>query len=228
LALVTVFQYLEDIPDRVAAEWAVLRIDWKYALHAPLGYQGFHYSTLSNFRKRLVEHGQERLVFDQVVGLVERHGFMKRHGKQRTDSTHIIGCVARLGRLELVWETIRVALRAVHKTCGEWYAQHIPAVFDELYRERQSDWRLSGEEVAAQMKRAGTDGYWLLDLASTRGPSEARTLPEVAVLEQVLSQQYERETGPVRVRKPPIRGKRRSRARTNPRHGMRQNGAPGG
>ena len=29
LSLVTVFQYLENIPDRVAAEWVVKRIDWK-------------------------------------------------------------------------------------------------------------------------------------------------------------------------------------------------------
>jgi transposase len=228
LALVTMFQFAENVPDRVAAEWAVVRIDWKYALHVPLGYQGFHHSTLSNFRKRLVEHGQERLVFDQVLGWVQRHGFLKRHGKQRTDSTHIIGCVARLSRLELVWETIRVALGALQERCSAWYAQDIPAVFDEMYRARQSDWRLSAEAMAAEMQKAGTDGYWLLDLITERGPSSARTLPEVALLEEVLSQQYERQAGPVRVRKPPIRGKKRSRARTNQKHGTRKNGVPSG
>jgi hypothetical protein len=30
LSLITVFQYLENIPDRTAAQWAVVRIDWKY------------------------------------------------------------------------------------------------------------------------------------------------------------------------------------------------------
>jgi transposase len=228
LALVTLFQFLENIPDRVAAEWSVLRIDWKYALHVALGYLGFHHSTLSNFRKRLVEHRQERLVFEQVLGWVQGHGFLKKHGKQRTDSTHIIGCVARLSRLELVWETIRVALRALQEACSEWYAQHIPAVFDEMYRERQSDWRLGAEEVEAEMKKAGTDGYWLLDLVTERGPAMARALPEVAVLEQVLSQQYERQEGQVRARKPPIRGKKQSRARTNHKHGTRRNAAPSG
>lgn len=228
LALVTIFQFLENIPDRVAAEWVVLRIDWKYALHVPLGYQGFHHSTLSNFRKRLVEHHQDRLVFDQVLKWVQSHGFLKKHGKQRTDSTHIIGCVARLSRLQLVWETIRVALCALQERCGEWYAQHIPAVFDEMYCKRQSDWQLSEAEVKAEMKKAGTDGYWLLDLVTEHGPSIARVLPEVTVLEQVLSQQYERQGGQVRACKPPIRGKKRSRARTNQKRGMRKNAAPSG
>jgi transposase len=228
LALVTVFQFLENIPDRVAAEWAVVRIDWKYALHMPLGYLGFHHSTLSNFRGRLVEHGQERLVFEQVLKWVQGHGFLKKHGRQRTDSTHVIGCVARLSRLELVWETIRVVLRALQETCSAWYAQQIPAVFDEMYRERQSAWQLSSEEVKAETQKAGRDGYWLLDLIAERGPAVARALPEVAHLEQVLSQQYKRQEGQVCVRKPPIRGKKRSRARTNHKHGMRRNAAPSG
>src|SRR4030066_2142652 len=41
MALVTVFQMLEKVPDRMAAEWVVSRLDWKYALHLPLGYTGF-------------------------------------------------------------------------------------------------------------------------------------------------------------------------------------------
>ena len=36
LMLVTVFQFLEKLPDRMAAEMAVMRLDWKYALHLPL------------------------------------------------------------------------------------------------------------------------------------------------------------------------------------------------
>ena len=37
LALVTLFQFLEDLPDREAARAVVVRLDWKYALHLPLG-----------------------------------------------------------------------------------------------------------------------------------------------------------------------------------------------
>ena len=32
LSLVLVFQFLEKLPDRAAAEAAVMRLDWKYAL----------------------------------------------------------------------------------------------------------------------------------------------------------------------------------------------------
>ena len=36
LALVLVFQFLEKLPDRAAAEAAVMRLDWKYTLRQEL------------------------------------------------------------------------------------------------------------------------------------------------------------------------------------------------
>lgn len=209
LSLITVFQFLENIPDRVAAKWAVTRIDWKYALHLPLAWAGFNYSTLSNFRTRLIEHGEERLLFERVLEWVRSLGFIEKFGKQRTDSTHIIGCIERLSRLELAWETLRTALHAIEKGAPRWYGEVIPAAFHQAYAERQSDWRLSKEEAKAKMKEAGADGFWLLDRLDESAPEEVLRLSEVETLREVWEQQFERkEDSPkVTVRKPPIKGK---------------------
>ena len=45
LAFVTIFQYLEDLSDRQAAESMRMRLDWKYALHQPVDYAGFDFSV---------------------------------------------------------------------------------------------------------------------------------------------------------------------------------------
>ena len=87
LTLVTVFQFLEKWPDRAAAEMAVMRLDWKYALRQPLDWAGFHYADLCNFRKRLLKHGQERAAFEHVLSYLRERGYLKAGGKQRTDST---------------------------------------------------------------------------------------------------------------------------------------------
>ena len=207
LALVTVFQFLENIPDRMAALCAVARIDWKYALHVPLTWKGFDYSDLSNFRKRLRENDAERLIFELVLKWVRSLGFLKRYGKQRTDSTHLIGCVERMSRLELMWETLRLALRAIKSAIPEWYAASIPAAFHEAYVERHSDWQLNKEEVKVEMKKAGQDGFWLLDCLEDSAPEDVLSLPEVETLRTVLEQQFERQDGKTIVRKPPIKGK---------------------
>jgi transposase len=207
LSLITVFQFLENIPDRVAAQWAVARIDWKYALHMPLTWLGFHFSDLSNFRQRLLEHSAERLVFERVLTWIQTLGFLKKHGRQRSDSTHVLARVERMSRLEMAWETLRVALRAIRETAPRWYAQVVPAAFHEAYAERQSDWRLSQEEVRRAMQRAGQDGFWLLHHLDDSAPEEVLSLSEVAIVRQVWAQQFECREGKTIVRRPPIKGR---------------------
>ena len=60
LALVTVFQYLENLTDRQAADAVRGRLDWKYALGLELADAGFDFSVLSEFRSRLVEGESEQ------------------------------------------------------------------------------------------------------------------------------------------------------------------------
>jgi transposase len=209
LSLITVFQFLENIPDRAAARWAVSRIDWKYALHLPLTWSGFHFSSLSNFRQRLLEHNAEWLIFEKVLEWVRSLGFLKKYGKQRSDSTHLLGSVERLSRLELVWETLRVTLRAIEAAMPEWYQEIIPAAFHEAYVERQSDWRLSKAEMKAEMQKAGRDGFWLLDHLNDGAPPSILELAEIETLRTVWNQQFERrpDTQKVKVLPPPGEGK---------------------
>jgi transposase len=49
LALVTVFQALENLSDRQAAEMVRGRLDWKYALSLPVDDAGFDASILVDF-----------------------------------------------------------------------------------------------------------------------------------------------------------------------------------
>jgi transposase len=121
----------------------------------------------------------------------------------------MLGCVERLSRLELVWETLRLALRAIESAAPEWYKATIPAIFHEAYVERQSDWRLSKEEVEAKMEEAGRDIYWLLEQLEKGSLEEVLALPEVKTLRAVLEQQFawEEDSGKVTVRQPPIKGK---------------------
>src|SRR5437868_675275 len=55
LALVTVLQFAENLPDRQAADAVRSRIDWKYLLGLELTDAGFDYSVLCEFRQRLLQ-----------------------------------------------------------------------------------------------------------------------------------------------------------------------------
>jgi Transposase DDE domain/Transposase domain (DUF772) len=189
-ALVMAFQMQEMIPDRQAAEGVAVRLDWKYALHLPLDYPGFHWTDLSAFRNRLWEHEQDRLVYDRFLKKVQELGLIKRRGKMRTDSTHVLAVVERLSQMELVTESIRVALRAVMQQAPNWAEEALPASFREVYSQQQSEYSLSQAEVQRRLVQAGKDGFWFLAQVDRSAPPEVGGLPDVVTLRRVLEQQF--------------------------------------
>ena len=200
LTLVTLFQFLEDLPDREAARQVAVRLDWKYALHLPLGYRGFDFSCLSYFRRRLVEHAESRLVFEAVLAKVQALGFLKQRGKQRTDALGVVGAVRALSQLELVWEALRLALRGLVETDAAWVERVVPTAFRTQYLERRSDYRLTADERQAALVEVGQDAAWLLDQLAAADGTILPRLAEVQTLATIWEQRYARVDGQVRWR----------------------------
>ena len=107
---VLIFQFLERVPDRQAAELVKYHLGWKLALNLRLGAGGFHPTSLVHFRQSLVEAGKSDLALRAVLGALEQEGLIAKRSRQRLDSTHIVGAVARLSALECMRETLALAL----------------------------------------------------------------------------------------------------------------------
>jgi transposase len=190
LALVTVFQFLEHLSDRQAADAVRARIDWKYALGLELTDPGFHFSALAEFRARLVAGGAEHLLLDRML---ER---FKARGKQRTDSTHVLAAVHDLHLLELVAETLRAALDDLAAIVPDWLRTIARPDWFERYGRRVEDYRLpkGRAEREALALTVGADGFALLDaLDAPEAPAAAREVPMVATLRDVWRVHYARE-----------------------------------
>ena len=71
LALVLVMQYAENLSYRQAADGVRGRIDWKYALGLELSDPGFDFSVLSEFRARLIESQQEKLLLNRLLEVLQ-------------------------------------------------------------------------------------------------------------------------------------------------------------
>src|SRR5215467_7879937 len=142
LALVSVMQFAENLSDRQAAEAVRARIDWKYALSLPLDDSGFHYSVLSEFRDRLLQGSLESRLLDAFLELCQQRGYLRARGRQRTDSTHVLGAVKVLNSLELVGETLRHALNVLATVVPEWLKQQVKPEWFERYGQRMEDYRL--------------------------------------------------------------------------------------
>ena len=193
LALVTLFQFAEGLPDRQAAEAVRGRIDWKYALALSLTDPGFDSTVLSEFRSRLVEGGAEQVLLDAVLTLARERNLLSGGGRQRTDSTHVLAAVRALNRLECVTETMRHALESLAAAAPDWLRAHAQPDWAERYGHRAFDDRLA-KNAARRDERArtiGQDGHALLTAAfDPAAPGWLRQVPAVETLRRVWVQQF--------------------------------------
>src|SRR5262252_5225585 len=193
LAMVTVLQFTGNLTDRQAADAVRGRLDWKYALGLALEDGGFDFSVLSEFRSRLVAGSLERRLLELLLERLKERGLVKAGGVQRTDSTHVLGRIRDLNRLELAGETVRAALEALAAAAPGWLAQVIDASWQEVYGQRVGEIRLpQGAAGRAELAvQYGRDGYLLL--RAVRGPGAPgwlRDLPAVEALRRIWVQQF--------------------------------------
>jgi transposase len=205
LALVTVMQFAEGLSDRQAAEGVRARIDWKYALGLELTDPGFDFSVLSEYRARLIGGAAGRYLLDALLAARRARGLLRARGRQRTDSTHVLGALRLLSRLEQAAETPRAALSAVAADAPDWRRTNAPPDWFERYGRRVEEYRLPRGDEARQEYAAlvGADGMRLLEaIDGPAAPPTLRLLPAVEGLRRTWVQQYVTLAGVLRLREP--------------------------
>ncbi len=193
LALVTLLQFAENLSDRRAADAARGRIDWKHLLGLKLADPGFDASVLSEFRSRLVAGGAAALLLDTLLALCREQKLLVRRGRQRTDSTHVLGAVRSLNRLGCAIETLRAALNALAVAAPEWLREQADPAGADRYAKPADDYDipLGGAARRACAEGIGRDGHALL--AATTAPDAPgwlREVPAVRLLRRVWIQNF--------------------------------------
>jgi len=189
---VLIFQFLERVPDRQAAELVKYHLGWKLALNLRLGAGGFHPTSLVHFRQRLVEAGKSDLALRAVLGALEQEGLIAKRSRQRLDSTHIVGAVARLSALECMRETLALALEELDGKLKEGQRPDFWELLWERYVQSKLDYKSAEEVLQSKRRQVGADSLRLLEWLEPLG-AEIREAKGVALLREVLAQQYEVE-----------------------------------
>ncbi len=222
LALVSVLQYAENLTDRQAADAVRCRLDWKYCLGLELGDPGFDFTVLSEFRDRVAEGDRADRLLALVVDRLAEAGLVKRRGRLRTDSTHVLAAVRRLNRGELVAETLRCALEELALRGERWLAPLVTPDWADRYGRPVRYDRLprGGEALIAWVLQVGEDGMRILQAVYRDDASPGlRELRSVQVLRQVWVQQYwHDESGQLRWRAAKSTRDRASRRATEQRN----------
>ncbi len=153
---------------------------------------------------------RESLLFDRLLVLCREQGFLAQHGRQRTDSTHVLGAVRTVTRLACAIETLRTALDALAVAAPNWLRAHADKAWAERYERRGGDVDIPKGEAArrAFAETVGRDGEALLNAVTGPGaPAWLREVPAVEILRRAWVQnscRLDDDAGPSEPDKPQI------------------------
>jgi transposase len=203
LALMTVLQFMEELPDRQAADAVRGRIDWKYLLGWELADPGFDASVRCEFRQRLVQGEAEHLLLDTLLALCKQRGWLKARERQRTDSRHVLAKIRAINRLMGVGEARRFALNRLAIVAPDWLLEQSDAEWVERYGHRIEESRLPKSQVDRQAlaEMIGADGGKLLTAVfDPLAPAGRREIPAVEIWRQMWVHNYQASDGQLRWR----------------------------
>jgi transposase len=185
---VCLLQFLDGVPDRQALECLRYHAGWNFALNRQLGDAGFHPSTLCRFRDRLEEHGLSGICFQAVLdGLVEA-GLVRRNARQRLDSTHVLGQVRQMSRVDGVRQTLRLALENLDEVVPKDQRPEAWSNWWSLYVESRLDYRAGAESLGRKMKECGADAQRLLEWITSHPEWDSRE--PIQLLRRVFAEQF--------------------------------------
>jgi transposase len=200
LALITIMQFAEELPDRQAADAVRGRIDWKYARALDLTDPGFDASVLCAFRKRLVKGGAEYLPASCDAHIVQRARMVERTWAATNGLYACLSQIRALNRLVCVGETLRAALNTLVITVPEWLLEHSDSEWVHRYGHRVEGIQFpTGQaEQQAAAEAIGKDGARLLSaIFDPETPNWLRQIPTVETLRRVWVQNYLQEEGAI-------------------------------
>lgn len=168
LSGILLLQFYDDVSDAEAIARLTFDLRWKVALTVGLDCDPPHSSSLSVFRSRLLEHGQERYAFDRLLAVGRAAGFLPEKVNLLVDTTPQLGAGA--VHAARTYTLIRKGIRRVLKAAGygaaakrRGLATHL-AAYLESDRKAEIDWNDPAAR-SAQLKVLVADARSALELA---------------------------------------------------------------
>ena len=113
LAKVLLLQYRTGASDEQAMECIAWDLRWKIALGLSVDHQGWHPTSLTKFRARLLLHRLERVALERTLELARELGMLDGPVEQIIDSTPMLGAAATQDTVRLVRHGVRKLIDAV-------------------------------------------------------------------------------------------------------------------
>lgn len=183
-----------DYTDEQTLAAVGFNLQWQYALGLEPREAWICQKTLHNFRQRLLQSQRHQRLFEAVTRrIVDR--FRVDVGRQRMDSTHVVGAMQLLTRLGLFVKTIENFLFKLRRMASKEGAiarllDALPQKFHERYLQRAGYFADTRSSLAARRLEACAQDLWEL-LDRFRANPTLRQLKQYQQMQRLFREQCE-------------------------------------
>ncbi len=192
LALITAFQFAENLSDGNAAKALRSRVDWMYALHLPLNYPEFQPYTFCAFRQEIMTNPDAECEFLKLLDSLKEEGLFNSTKFWASANTEALAIVCNLTRLDMIRTSMQASLETLSAIAPEWLRMIMPAHWYKRYDHTASDHpvscRITTQQLMAQ--ELGRDMLYLLEAVEHLEDREINQNPEIVHLRDVWHQQF--------------------------------------
>jgi Transposase DDE domain/Transposase domain (DUF772) len=148
LARVLLLQHRTGVSDEAAMECVGWDLRWKVALGLPIDHHGWHPTSLTKFRARLLLHRKDGVALENTLRLAAELGLLDGPLEQIVDSTPMLGAAATQDTVRLVRFGVRKLIDAVTATdieAGEALVAGLAFDYAQPGVKPDCQWRLKAE-----------------------------------------------------------------------------------
>jgi hypothetical protein len=145
LAKVMLLQHRTGVSDEQAMECVGWDLRWKVALGLPIDHHGWHPTSLTKFRARLLLHKKEGVALENTLRLAAELGLLDGPLEQIVDSTPMLGAAATQDTVRLVRFGVNKLIEAVRAVDADAGAELVAGLEFDYQRPGEKpdcQWRL--------------------------------------------------------------------------------------
>ncbi len=191
-ALLTIFQYVEELTNEQILEAVRSRLELKYALHLPLNSPGTSLNTLCEFHQSFFADPEQQQFLQSLLDRVVDFGLVKPSHGEQLEARRILATICTLSQLDDVTKAMHQALEALAVADAEWLRKITrPYWYDRYNRYNRltatsfSDprWNTRAQEILGDIQ-------YLLQAIDQRQSPQLTSLPEIQHIKKILQEQF--------------------------------------
>ncbi len=204
LALASAFQLAEALPDAMAAEATLRRMDWKYALYLPVRHPGISETALCDFRARLFSSPRAMNEFGTLLRDLNEFGLFANSAQPTLEAEMALAMICQINRLYQLQMAMKSALVLLVSEAPSWLLEHVSPYWYQRYQTGPVDRSIhsSGENLQEKTMQMGKDLQYLLAAIDEHNPSNLRDRLEIRRIAQLLKESFDTSGASIQWRLP--------------------------